>query len=297
MDFLGIPFDVFVNYIFCHLTLVDFMRFLCTSKEIKGDYDRPELWRLCYLKKKQKTFREKELKKMRKVACIDFRVMDQKSPRRDHISCYRTDQRRCNLILKNDTDVSYDIIYMSLSYSSSLNPVKEHQSISPGKVRYIRSYVNHIFEFSHRPESKDDHEKAYKTTYLKIKKEEEREEPYVYQLRDGTKRDIMKPVIFHLKGETYDEDTKSLIGLVHPFYSLKNFQDFKKQHKKLYLPEMKKKDKENSEKKKNLHLQIIEKNNRLLAMRDKYQQEILELESVLAKSERETAPLDSYFER
>ena len=107
----------------------------------------------------------------------------------------------------------------------------------------------------------------------------------------------MKPLIFHLKGEIYDENTKSLIGLVHPFYSLKNFQDFKKQHKKLYLPEMKKKDKEISEKKQFLNISIIDKKNKLKAMSDKYQKEILELEQSLIKNEREMLPLNSYFER
>lgn len=293
MDFLNpVVLEVFVNYIFCHMSLVDFTRFLCTSKEINREYDQKELWRLCYLKKKQTTFRERELKKLRKMACNDFRVMND-TP----LSWYRTDHRKCNLILKNDSDITYDIIYMSLSYSSSLTPIKEHQSIPPGKVRYIRTYVNHIFEFSHRPESKNDHEKAYKTTYLKIKKEEEREEPYEMSFRDGTKREIMKPLIFHLTGETYDEDTKSLIGLLHPFHTMKNFKDFKKQHKKLYMPEMKKKDKENSEKKNSLNLIITEKRKKLKAMNEKYQKEIFELEQSLINTTSETLQLDSYFER
>ena len=60
---------------------------------------------------------------------------------------------------------------------------------------------------------------------------------------------------------------------------------------------MKKKDKENSEKKRWHNLQITEKKNKLKALSEKFQQEILELESVLAESEKESIPLDSYFER
>ena len=244
--------------------------------------------------KKRFSQTEKELKKSRKLARIDFRDMDY-NPR--WLLLVGTDKRKCNLIVKNDSDISYDIIYMSLSYSSSLSPVKEHQSIPPGKVRYIRTYVNHIFEFSHRPESKDDHKKAYKTKYLKIKKEEENEGPYEMSFRDGTKREIINPLIFHLTGETYDEDTTSIIGLTHPFHTMKNFKDFKKQHKKLYMPEMKKKDKENSEIKNNLKDEILQKRNKMKAMNEKYQKEIFELEQSLINTTSETLQLDSYFER
>ena len=107
----------------------------------------------------------------------------------------------------------------------------------------------------------------------------------------------MNPVVITLNGETYDKDVKEWLGIVHPFYSLKNFKDFKKQHKKLYMPEMKKRDKENSEKKLLLNLRITDKKNQLKAMSEQFQQEIFEMESVLKKAEKETLPLDSYFER
>lgn len=72
MDFLELPFEIFMNFIFCHFDLVDFTRFLCTSKTINEGYDRREIWRICYLKKKQKTFRENELKKMRKLIWHEY---------------------------------------------------------------------------------------------------------------------------------------------------------------------------------------------------------------------------------
>ena len=63
------------------------------------------------------------------------------------------------------------------------------------------------------------------------------------------------------------------------------------------MPEMKKRDKENSEKKRLLNLRIADKKNQLKAMSEQFQQEIFEMESVLKKEKKETLPLDSYFER
>jgi hypothetical protein len=297
MDFITIPYEVFVNYLFCHLTLKEFTRFLCITKEINQAYDQQELWRLCYLKKKQKTFREKELKKTRRLTWSEFDNMGTVQRGLSQVQNI-LDHKRCNLIVKNDTDVSYDIIYMrSTPRNNSLQPINEHQHIKPGMQRVIKTYVDHIFEFSHRPETKDNHEKSYKTKYLKIKDEDINNQPYEIESANGQKKEFCWPVVFHLKGETYGEDTHRTIDLNHPFHSMKNFKDFKKQHKKLYASEMKKKDAENKEKEKELkdrHYATVVRMEKFL---EKMNEEIAEIESDLEKTTNEKNGLDSYFRR
>lgn len=106
-----------------------------------------------------------------------------------------------------------------------------------------------------------------------------------------------KPIFISLNGETYDKDIKLMLNIVHPFYSLINYKDFKKQNKKLYNNEMKKKDKKNKELIENFNLQLINKKNEFAAMSDTFKQEIFEIEQFLKKKEKETNSLDSYFER
>ena len=298
MDFLELPFEVFVNFIFCHFDLVDFTRFLCTSKAINEGYDRRELWRICYLKKKQKTFREAELKKMRKLIWHEYY----------HEGLFNPQwplplSKKCSLVIENNSEVTYKIIFMSGGYhyyprpDAKLEERKDCGFVSPGSKKIISSYVGHMFEIRHEFKQRDDCEKSYKTHYVVLKKEGVLPEPYVWKNMKGEGKMAMNPVVITLKGETYDKDVKEWLDIVHPFYSLKNFKDFKKQHKKLYMIEMKKKDKENSEKKRLLNLRIADKKNQLKAMREQFQQEIFEMESVLKKAEKETLPLDSYFER
>ena len=78
---------------------------------------------------------------------------------------------------------------------------------------------------------------------------------------------------------------------------MKNFKDFKKQHKKLYASEMKKKDAENKEKEKELkdrHYATVVRMKRFL---EKMNEEIAEIESDLEKTTNEKNGLDSYFRR
>ena len=299
MDFLELPFEVFMNFIFCHFDLVDFTRFLCTSKEINGAYDRRELWRICYLKKKQKTFRENELKKMRKLIWHEY-YHEGLFVRRDPALPLA---KKCSLVIENNSEVTYKIIFMWGGYhyyprpDAKLEERKECGIVKPGSKKIITSYVGHMFEISHQVKPRDDCEKSYKTHHVVLKKEGVLPKPYVWKNLKGEGKMAMNPVVITLKGETYDKDVKEWLGIVHPFHSLKNFKDFKKQYKKLYMPEMKKKDKENSEKKRLLSLRITDKKNQLKAMSEQFQQEIFEMESVLKKAEKETLPLDSYFER
>ena len=299
MCFLELPFEVFMNFIFCHFDLVDFTRFLSTSKEISEAYDRRELWRLCYLKKKQKTFRENEIKKTRKLIWHEY-YHEGLFIRRDPALPL---SKKCSLVIENNSDVAYNISFMWGGYhyyprpDAKLEERKDCGFVNPGKKKIISSYVGHMFEIRHEVKSRDDCEKSYKTHYVVLKQEGILPEPYAWKNMKGEGKMALHPIVITLKGETYDKDVKELLGIVHPFYSLKNFKDFKKQHKKLYMPEMKKKDKENSEKKKLLNLRITEKKNQLKAMSEQFQQEIFEMESVLKKTEKETLPLDSYFNR
>lgn len=298
MNFLDLPFEVFMNFIFCHFDLMDFTRFLSTSKEISEAYDRREVWRICYLKKKQKTFRENEIKKMRKFIWHEYY----------HEGLFIRPfslplSKKCSLVIENNSDVTYMVSFMSggCHYyprpDANLEERKDCGFINPGKKKIISSYVGHMFEIRHKVKPRDDYEKSYKTHYVVLKQEGILPEPYAWKNIKGEGKMAMDPIVITLKGETYDKSVKEWLGIVHPFYSLKNFKDFKKQHKKLYMTEMKKKDKENSEKQTLLNIRITEKKNQLKAMSEQFQQEIFEMESVLNKAEKETLPLDSYFER
>lgn len=311
MDFLELPFEVFMNFIFCHFDLVDFTRFLCTNKAINEGYDRREIWRICYLKKKQKTFREAELKKMRKLIWHEYYhegLFDwQRNVPRGFMRLPPSSQsevKKCSLVIENKSDILYKISFMSSggyyiypNKNATLEEKKKCGIVKPGSKKIISSYVGHMFELSHAAQLPDDCEKSYKTHYVVLKKEGVLPEPYIWKNMKGEGKMAMNPVVITLRGETYDKDVKELLDIVHPFYSLKNFKDFKKQHKKLYMPEMKKRDKENSEKKRLLNLRIADKKNQLKAMSEQFQQEIFEMESVLKKAKKETLPLDSYFER
>lgn len=307
MDFLELPFDVFMNYIFCHLDRRTFMRFLCTSRGINEAYDKNELWRLCYLRKKQKTFRENELKKMRKLiwneyyhdGLFDWQINGQRGWRWDP----GPEIKKCSLVIENRSDIPYKVSFMSSGYyhspgpSSALEEKKNCGIVKPGLKKIISSYVGHMFEISYYCNSGKNFEESYKTHHIVLKKEGILPEPYQWKKINGEDKIANNPVVITLNGETYDKSVKEWLGIIHPFYSLKNFKDFKKQHKKLYKVEMKKKDKENSEKKYDLNVRITDKKNQLKAMSEKFQQEIFEMESVLKKREKETLPLDSYFER
>lgn len=308
MDFLELPFEVFMNFIFCHLDTRTLMRFLCTSREINEAYDRRELWRMCYLRKKQIAFRENELEKMRRLICYEF----------DHEGLFNKSQpycmtvsthgyylnvpadlnARCTLVIENRSDVTYKVSFMNPNHNYRILNVKKFCGIiAPRCKRIISSYIGHIFEISYDYKQGDNYEKSYKTHYVVLKKEGILPEPYQWKTLAGKDRTAHNPVVIKLAGETYDESVKEILGIFHPVHSLKNFKDFKKQHKKLYVTKMKKKDKENSEKKRTLNLRITDKKNQLKAMSEQFQQEIFEMESVLKKVEKDTLPLDSYFER
>jgi hypothetical protein len=308
MDFLELPFEVFVNFIFCHFDLVDFTRFLCTNKAINEGYDRRELWRICYLKKKQKTFRENELKKTRKLIWHEYYhegLFDwqRNIPRRMQWPLPPQELKKCSLVIENKSDVLYNVSFMSSGYyhypnkNAMLEEKKNCGIVKPGSKKIISSYVGHMFEIRHEVKPRDDCEKSYKTHYIVLKKEGILTEPYLWKNMKGEEKVSKNSVVITLKGETYDKSVKEWLDIAHPFYSLKKFKDFKKQHKKLYMSEMKKKDKENSEKKRLLSLRITDKKNLLKAMSEQFQQEIFEMETVLKKAEKETLPLDSYFER
>ena len=309
MDFLNIPYETFFEYIFCHLTLVDFTNLLCTNREIKEKYDTNDFWRIFYLLKKQKNFRDLELKKMRKLIWHEYYHEALFDWQRNETNSFLRlppplpEVKKCSLVIENKSDVSYKISFMSGGYhfyprqDSSLEERKSCGVVRPGLKKIISSYVGHMFEIRHEVKPRDDCEKSYKTHHVVLKKEGILPKPYQWKNMKGEAKMAMNPVVITLKGETYDKSVKEWLGIVHPFYSLKNFKDFKKQHKKLYIPEMKKKDKENSEKKSLLNLRIIDKKNQMKAMSEQLQQEIFEMESVLKKAEKETLPLDSYFER
>jgi hypothetical protein len=296
MDFLNIPYEIFLEYIFCHLTLVDFTNLLCTNREIKEKYDTNDFWRLFYLSIKQKKFREKELKKMRKLIWHEYyheRLFDWQIP----------EVKKCSLVIENKSDVSYKVSFMSGGNNfyprpdCSLGEKKNFGFVMPGNKKIITSYVGHMFEIRHEVKPRDDYEKSYKTHHIVLKKEGILPEPYLWKRINGEHKIANNPVVITLKGETYDKSVKEWLGIVHPFYSMKNFKDFKKQHKQLYKTEMKKKDKQLSEKKRVLNLRITDKKNQLKAMSEQFQLEIFDMEYVLKKAEKETLPLDSYFER
>jgi hypothetical protein len=211
--------------------------------------------------------------------------------------------KKCSLVIENKSDVLYNVSFMSSGYyhypnkNAMLEEKKNCGIVKPGSKKIISSYVGHMFEIRHEVKSRDDCEKSYKTHYIVLKKEGILTEPYIWKNMKGEEKVSKNSVVITLKGETYDKSVKEWLDIAHPFYSLKNFNDFKKQHKKLYMSEMKKKDKENSEKKRLLSLRITDKKNLLKAMSEQFQQEIFEMESDLKKAEKETLPLDSYFER
>lgn len=283
MDFIAVPLDVFVKYILIHLTFKDFMLFRCSSKSLCESYSQREIWKILYMRKKQIIFQNKELKKIRKLVWIDFKSSIYYHPGYGYAR--REVAPICSLIIKNSSDVDYEIRFVSTE-GGCIRGTSFQGGILSGKSRVIKTWIGHTFEISRICNIRDNYEDSYKTIYYKVKKEDIESKPYHWVNSKGQDKISNNPITITLNGEKYDENVKEYIKLSHPFLSLRNFKNFKKEHKKLYIPEMRKKEKVNDRKNEELKKTI-----------EHFQKELDVKKKELETIKKNKMTLDSFFER
>lgn len=237
-----IPFETFLEIVIPLLTIKEFSRLIRVSKELNKLYDINMIWKKHYIHKKTKLFKQKEIKKKRKL------LMDEiEFPLPWYYPCHQRNMR-FSLVIINNSDIPY-ISKWLCGYGTKLTEKKHSAVIKPGTERIIKTYMGHIWEISSC--KRHENGEVYRSIYRFISNKSDWWRNcigthYETQRYDKEKKQYMNkkyenPIFVVIDGDKYKpEECKGEIGENHPLKH-RNFRNFKKEFMKLYSKEKKEK--------------------------------------------------------